>query len=251
MDISDSELAELRKKAHAFDSEQGRLQKTQQELEQERAQRVEMEKRFAAAQQATQPVPDERALAIFGPDGVSYLQNMLKPLEQIGQQINSIGKKFEERDASETQARAARAFQEALGSKLADRNLSGFETRIFGGDLATVWSKFVEARPSVRRAQSDGDVEAVSDVIATFIQQNKELVVGAGYSPQSVGGMSPAVKCKYSDADYMRDVAALDRQRDNCAIDPDKHKAEVAALYERYVAAQEEMERAQTQYGLV
>ena len=250
MDISDIELAELRKKAHAFDSEQGRLQKTQQELEQERAQRVEMEKRFAAAQQATQPVPDERALAIFGPDGVSYLQNMLKPLEQIGQQINSIGKKFEERDASETQAKAARAFQEALDTKLADRNLPGFGARL-RGDLAPEWNKFVEARPSVRRAQSDGDVEAVSDVIATFIQQNKELVVGAGYSPQSVGGMSPAVKCKYSETDYMRDVAALDRQRDNCVIDPDKHKAEVGALYERYVAAQEEMERAQTQYGLV
>lgn len=250
MEISDTELAELRKKAHAFDSDQGRLQKTQQELDAERTQRAELEKRLAA-QQTAKLAPDARALEIFGQEGVSYLQDMLKPLEQLNQQISSIGKKFEERDASETQARAARAFQESLGSKLADRNLPGFEARIFGGDLSAAWAKFVEGRPSIRRAQSEGDVEAVSDVIATFIQQNKELVVGAGYSPQSVGGMSPAVKCKYTEADYMRDVAALDRQRDNCAIDPDKHKAEVNALYERYVAAQEEMERAQAQFGLV
>jgi len=251
MEISDIELAELRKKAHAHDSEQGRLQKTQQELDAERTQRAELEKRLAAAQQQNLPAPDARALEIFGPEGVSYLQNMLKPLEQIGQKIDTIGKRFDEQASNDAQARALRTFQDTLNTKLADRNLPGFASRLFGGDLAAVWSKFVEGRPSVRRAQSEGDVEAVSDVIATFIQQNKELVAGGGFSPTAVSSLSPAVKCDYTDADYSRDAAVLQGQLENLTITEQEFKAKGAGLYSRWVAAQEKVEQAAAAYGLV
>ena len=248
-EISDAELAELRKKAHSWDSEGGRLQKTQQELDQERAQRAEAEKRLAAAQQQQVHTQfDPQAAAVFGADGAAALQTMLSPL--LGK-LDNIGKRFDEQATADTQARALRAFQDGLNSKLADRNLPGFASRLFGGDLAGEWAKFVEARPSVRRAQSEGDIEAVSDVIATFIHQNKEQVAGGGYSPQAMSGMSPAIKSDYSDADYHRDVTALDRKLANLTITEDEHKAQVDALGDRYDAAQEKLERSVAAYGLV
>lgn len=246
-ELSDLELAELRKKAHAYDSEQGRLQKTQTELEAERAQRAELEKRLAA-NQATPTALDPKALEIFGQDGVAHLNNMLSP---VLSKLDMIGKKFEERDTVEAQANAARKFQTELGAKLADRNLPGFQTRIYGGDLSAVWEKFVETRASVRRAQSEGDSEAVADVITTFILQNKELVAGVGYSPQSVPGFSSAVKCDYTDADYVRDKKILQRQMDDTAITEKEFNEKTDALYGRWLAAQEKAEQAATAYGLV
>ena len=88
-DIPDAELAELRKKAHAFDSEQGRLQKAQTDLEAERAARREAEAR-AAAQQQHIPAStlDSKALEVFGADGVAMLQGMLTP---VMTKLNDIG----------------------------------------------------------------------------------------------------------------------------------------------------------------
>lgn len=245
--LSDQELADLRRKAHAYDSEQGRLQKTQQELDQERAARAEAEKRLAAQQQNL-PAPDARALEIFGQDGVAHLQNMLTP---VLHKLDTIGKKFEERDLSETQARLARAYQEALDTKLSGSNLPGFVSRLYNGDLTGVWSKFLDSHPAVKRAQAEGDVETVSDMVQIFIHQNKELVAGGGYSPQSVPGFSPAVKSDYSDADYQRDISALERQRDNVAITDEEYEKQANAIYDRWVAAQQKVEKAQSAYGLV
>jgi len=103
----------------------------------------------------------------------------------------------------------------------------------------------------VRRAQSEGDVETISDMVNIFILQNKELVAGGGYSPQSVPGFSSPVKCDYTDADYMRDKAVLKRQLDNLAITEKEFNEKADALYGRWVAAQEKAEQAATAYGLV
>ena len=246
-ELSDLELAELRKKAHAYDSEQGRLQKAQAELEAERAQRAELEERLAA-NQATPTALDPKALEIFGQDGVEHLNNMLSP---VLSKLDMIGKKIEERDTAEAQARAAKTFQEALDAKLSENNLPGFVSRLYNGDLSSVWSKFAEEHPAVRRAQSEGDVETISDMVNIFILQNKELVAGGGYSPQSVPGFSSPVKCDYTDADYMRDKAVLQRQLDNLAITEKEFNEKADALYGRWVAAQEKAEQAATAYGLV
>lgn len=248
-DINDAELAELKRKAHAFDSEQGRLQKTQSELEAERAKRATLESQLAAqTRQPSDPSQiDSRAAEVFGADGVALLQGMLGPV--VGQ-LAAIGKRLEERDAAETQARSARAFRDSLGVKLAENNLPGFAGRLYDGDLSAAWSKFVESRPSVKRAQAEGDVEAVADVIGVFVHQNKELVMGGGIAPSAISGHSPMVKAEYSDADYMRDVEALDRKLDNCAITEEEHSKQTKACYDRYVAAQEKVERSAAQFGL-
>lgn len=244
-EISDSELAELRKKAHAFDSEQGRLQKTQQELDAERAQRAEAEKRLAAAQQHS--TLDPRAAEIFGADGVTVLQSMLAPV--LGK-LDTIGKRFDEQANADAQAKAARTYWGQLDEKLSGDNLPGFASRLRDGDLASAWSKFLEARPSVRRAQIESDIESVSDAIKSFMYQNKELVAGGGYSPNATPGFSPAVRCDYTDADYARDKAVLQGQLDNCAITEEAFSVGVRGLYARYMAAQQKAEQAATQYGL-
>lgn len=246
MEISDIELAELRKKAHAHDSEQGRLQKTQAELDTERAQRAELEKRLAAAQQ-TQPAPDAKALEIFGTDGVAHLQNMLTP---VLQRLDAIGGKLQERDTAEAGTRALRKFQEELDSKLSGNNLPGFTSRLYGGDLSSAWTKYLESHPSIRRAQAEGDVESVSDSMSIFIHQNKELVAGGGFSPTSLPGFTPTVKCDYTDADYQRDIAGLQRQLDNVTITEADFKAKSDGLYDRWVAAQQKAESAAAAYGL-
>lgn len=245
-EITDAEFAELQRKAHAFDSEQGRLQKAQNELEAERTKRAELEARMAQQRPPTDGI-DPRAAEVFGADGVTLLQGMLAPV--LGK-LDTIGRKFEERDTAESQARAARAFQDALGAKLADENLPGFHARLFGGDLSAAWARFVEARPSVKRAQADGDVTAVSDVIPQFIHQNKELVTGAGFSPSAIPGAAPTVKSEYTEAEYFRDVKVLERQLNNCAIDEAAYKKQAGALYDRWVAAQEKAERSVQQFGL-
>lgn len=246
-EISDTELAELKKKAHAFDSEQGRLQKTQQELEAERAQRAEAEKQLAALQQTSVQL-DPQAEQIFGVDGVTALQSMLAPV--LGK-LDTIGKRFDEQANADEQAKLARAYWGQLDEKLSGNNLPGFVSRLRDGDLAAAWSKFLEARPSVKRGQAEADVETVSDAVYSFIQQNKELVAGGGYSPSAVSGSIPAVRCEYTDADYMRDKAVLKRQLDNLAITEAEFNKQTDALYGRYVAAQEKAEQAATAYGLV
>jgi hypothetical protein len=246
-EISDTELAELKKKAHAFDSEQGRLQKTQQELEAERAQRAEAEKRLAALQQTSTQL-DPQAEQIFGVDGVTALQSMLAPV--LGK-LDTIGKRFDEQANADAQAKLERAYWGQLDEKLSGNNLQGFASRLRDGDLAAAWSKFLEARPSVKRGQAEADVETVSDAVYSFIQQNKELVAGGGYSPSAVSGSIPAVRCEYTDADYMRDKAVLKRQLDNLAITEAEFNKQTDALYGRWIAAQEKAEQAATAYGLV
>ena len=246
-EISDTELAELKKKAHAFDSEQGRLQKTQQELETERLNRAELERRLAAQPQNPTQL-DPQAEQIFGVDGVSVLKSMLAPV--LGK-LDTIGKRFDEQANADEQAKLARKYWTELDEKLSANNLTGFTSRLRDGDLAAAWSKFLEARPSVKRGQAEADVETVSDAVYSFIQQNKELVAGGGYSPSAVSGSIPAVKCDYTDADYMRDKAVLKRQLDNLAITEAEFNKQTDALYGRYVAAQEKAEQTATAYGLV
>ena len=246
-EISDIELAELKKKAHAFDSDQGRLQKTQQELDAERAQRAEAEKRLAALQQTPTQL-DPQAEQIFGVDGVTALKSMFAPV--LGK-LDTIGKRIDEQANADAQAKLARAYWGQLDEKLSGNNLPGFVSRLRDGDLAAAWSKFLEARPSVKRGQMEADVETVSDAVYSFIQQNKELVAGGGYSPSAVPGSTPAVRCDYTDADYMRDKAVLKRQLDNLAITEAEFNKQTDALYGRYVAAQEKAEQAATAYGLV
>lgn len=246
-EISDTELAELKKKAHAFDSEQGRLQKAQQELDAERAQRAEAEKQLAALQQTSTQI-DPQAEQIFGVDGVSALKSMLAPV--LGK-LDTIGKRFDEQATADAQAKLERAYWKQLDEKLSGNNLQGFASRLRDGDLAAAWSKFLEARPSVKRGQAEADVETVSDAVYSFIQQNKELVAGGGYSPSAVPGSIPAVKCDYTDADYMRDKAVLKRQLDNLAITEAEFNKQTDALYGRWIAAQEKAEQAATAYGLV
>ena len=246
-EISDTELAELKKKAHAFDSEQGRLQKAQQELEAERAQRAEAEKQLAALQQTSTQL-DPQAEQIFGVDGVSALKSMLAPV--LGK-LDTIGKRFDEQANADAQAKLERAYWGQLDEKLSGNNLQGFASRLRDGDLAAAWSKFLEARPSVKRGQAEADVETVSDAVYSFIQQNKELVAGGGYSPSAVPGFTPTVRCEYTDADYMRDKAVLKRQLDNLAITEAEFNKQTDALYGRWKAAQEKAEQAATAYGLV
>lgn len=246
-EISDTELAELKKKAHAFDSDQGRLQKTQQELDAERAQRAEAEKQLAALQQTSTQL-DPQAEQIFGADGMTVLQGMLAPV--LGK-LDTIGKRFDEQANADAQAKLERAYWGQLDEKLSGNNLQGFASRLRDGDLAAAWSKFLEARPSVKRGQAEADVETVSDAVYSFIQQNKELVAGGGYSPSAVSGSTPAVRCEYTDADYMRDKGVLKRQLDNLAITEAEFNKQTDALYGRWIAAQEKAEQAATAYGLV
>ena len=246
-EISDTELAELKKKAHAFDSEQVRLQKAQQELDAERAQRAEAEKRLAALQQTSTQL-DPQAEQIFGVDGVTALQSMLAPV--LGK-LDTIGKRFDEQATADAQAKLERAYWKQLDEKLSSNNLPGFAFRLRDGDLAEAWSKFLEARPSVKRGQAEADIETASDAVYSFIQQNKELVAGGGYSPSAVPGFTPTVKCEYTDADYMRDKAVLKRQLDNLAITETEFNKQTDALYGRWIAAQEKAEQAATAYGLV
>ena len=243
--MTEIEIAELQKKAHAYDSAQGRLAKVQSDLDAERQARLAAEARIA-----TQPGAqiDGRAAEIFGADGVTILQSMFG---QVAGKLDTLTRMHEERVNAETQVQAERKFKMELGAKLADNNLPGFESRIYGGDLAATWTKFVDARPSIRRAQTEGDVETVSDVMFNFIQQNKELVAGSGYSPNALPGGSPAVKVDYSEADYMRDIAALEQQRDNVIITEQDFNVKSAGLYDRYVAAQQKAEKAAQAFGLV
>ena len=179
---------------------------------------------------------------------MNALKSMLAPV--LGK-LDTIGKRFDEQANADAQAKLERAYWGQLDEKLSGNNLQGFASRLRDGDLAAAWSKFLEARPSVKRGQAEADVETVSDAVYSFIQQNKELVAGGGYSPSAVSGSIPAVRCEYTDADYMRDKAVLKRQLDNLAITEAEFNKQTDALYGRWIAAQEKAEQAATAYGLV
>ena len=87
-------------------------------------------------------------------------------------------------------------------------------------------------------------------MVNIFINQNKELVSGGGYSPNAVAGSIPGVKSEYSDGDYMRDAGVLKRQMENLAITEDEYSTKSKELFARYVAAQEKVERSAASYGL-
>lgn len=243
--LTDTEIAELQRKAHAFDSEQGRLRKTQEELDAERTKRAELEANLGRAQL---PQLDARAAEIFGADGVTALQNMFGPV--LGK-LDSIGKKFEERDTAEAQVQAAKTYLKALDGKLSGNSLPGFVNRLYDGDLSAPWAAFAESHPVIRRAQEAGDVETVSDMVNVFIHQNKEIVSGGGFSPHAVGGHSLTVKSDFSDADYMRDAAILKKQMADCVITEQDYTQKTDALYGRWVAAQEKVEQSASAFGLV
>lgn len=245
-EINDTELAELQRKAHAFDSDQGRLRKTQEDLEAERAKRIAAEARLGTPPAQSIPGFDPKAAEVFGEDGVAVLQTVLAPV--LGK-LDTIGRKFEERDTADAQATAMRAYKSNLDAKLAGNNLPGFATRLYDGDLAPLWKQFAEAHPSIRRAQEEGDVETVSDMVDIFILQNKERVAG-GHSPSAVGGFSPTIKSEFSEADYRREMKTLQGQLDNLAITEAEYNAKADALYDRWVTAQEKAEKAASRYGL-
>lgn len=235
-DLTEEQLAELEKKAHAYDSDSGRLQKTQQELEDERAENARLKQLKIEAPGGIQI--DARATEIFGEDGVQMLASMLQPV--MGK-LDEIGGRLAEREVADTTATQARQFQGKLDAKLASMNLPGFTSRL-NSDLKSTWDEFVEARVSLKRALDEGDVESVADMVSVFITQNKEAVIG-GYSPQPVNGGIPVVQSEYTEADYTRDTAALKRQRDNLAITQKECDDQCNKCYDRYVAAQQKVEK--------
>lgn len=247
-EISDKELEELKKKAHAFDSEHGRLQKVQQQLEEERIQRAETEKMLENLKQQSFAQLDPQAEQIFGPEGVGVLKTMLDPV--LGK-LDTIGRRIDEQTAAEARAKQIRTYWAQLDEKMSNNNLPGLASRLRDGDLAASWEKFLETRPSIKRGQEEADVETVSDAVYSFIQQHKELVAGGGYSPSAVSGSVPVVKCDYSDADYFRDKASLKRQLDNLAISEQEYNKQADAIFERWTTAQEKAEQAATAYGFV
>ncbi len=245
--MTEAEIAELQKKAHAYDSEKGRLAKAQADLEEERRTRASLEQRLAQTG-GSQMGTDPNALEVFGEYGLNYLSNLLSPV--VGR-LDQIGRKLEERDIQEVQAQADGAFWRGLDTKLSDSNLPGFAARLRSGDLAAKWAEFVEKRPSINRGQKEGDVETVSDAVTMFINQNKELVAGGGYSPNAVSGPYTGVKPDYTDADYMRDKRTLQKQLDNLVITEAVFDQKTAEIYGRYVTAQEKAEQSATAFGLV
>ncbi len=246
--MTNEEIAELEKKAHAYDSERGRLQKAQLELDGERAKRAELEQALAAAQSHSSASQiDPKAVEVFGEDGVSMLQNMLTP---VLQKLDAVGKRFEERDQSESQARAAQKYWQDLDVTLTDNNLPGFASRLRDGDLSSAWADFVAKRPSINRGQAEGDIATVSDAISMFINQHKELVAGGGYSPRSVSGGASAVRSDYSDADYVRDRNALQTQLNNLMITEAVYTQKMDELFVRYQTAAEKAEKATAAFGL-
>lgn len=252
-ELTPEELAELQKKAHAFDSERGRLEKAQKELEALKANEAQLQQQLEAQQQAARDAAageaiDPKAAEIFGADGVEALKSMFAP---VIAKLDSVGQKISERDTVEEQNRLRKAFQSKLNTKLSENNLPGFAPRIYNGDLSPTWSAFVESHPAVKRAQDEGDIETVSDMVNIFINQNKELVAGGGYAPNAVSGSIPVVKPDYTDRDYLRDKRELTKQLENLVITETEFNKKHGELFSRYVTAQEKAEQATQSYGLV
>ena len=248
-DLTPEEITKLQKKAHAYDSNTGRLEKSQTDLEAERTLRVAAESKLAATQSA-HPEMDAKNIELFGVDGKEALDIMLKnKLDPILGKLGTISDKFTERDTRETVETAHRAYKGKLDEKLSG-NLPGFVSRMYdGGDLSSAWAEYVDSHPSVKRAQDEGDVASVSDTIGIFIHQNKELVT-RGFSPREVGGSGGGIQSEYSDVDYLRDVGVLDRQLANCGITRDDHKKATDAAYAKYVEAQEKVDKLSAGYSL-
>jgi len=248
-DLTPEEITELQKKAHAYDSDKGRLEKAQADFESERTKRISFQTQFEASQSAHSEL-DTKNIELFGADGKEALDVMLKnKIDPILGKLGMITDKFEERDTRETVEIAHRAYKGKLDETLSG-NLPGFVSRMYdGGDLSSAWAEYVESHPSVKRAQDEGDVASVSDTIGSFIHQNKELVT-RGFSPREVGGSNSGIQSEYSDADYLRDVGVLDRQLANCGITQVDHKKATDAVYAKYVEAQEKVEKLSAGYSL-
>ena len=249
-DLTPEEITDLQKKAHAYDSDNGRLEKAQADFESERALRVATESKLVAAQSASVQL-DPQDIELFGVDGTTRIDARLNgKLDPILEKLNTIGAKFEERDTRETAEQAHRTYKGELDKKLLDKLPPGFVSRMYdGGDLSSAWTEYVDSHPSVKRAQDEGDVASVSDTIGIFIHQNKELVT-RGFSPREVGGSTGGIQSEYSDADYLRDVGVLDRQLANCGITQADHKTATDAAYAKYVEAQQKAEKLSAGYSL-
>lgn len=246
--LTQEEIAELRKKAHAFDSEQGRLKKAQEELEQANLRAKELEEQLQAASKSNPPAFITEANEVFGDDGARVMGAMFGDFNTKLDKITEALQKAQEKENVEA-ARAA--YFTSLEKKLADSNLAGLSTRLYNGDLREAWNEFTEARVSLRRAQESGDVEAVSDFITTFIQTNRDLVLGGGHMPNPSYGEFTRVKPDYSDNDYMRDSAALESQLKNLVISEEDYKRKMDENFAKYCTSQEKAELASKTYGLV
>jgi len=249
--MTPEQIEDLKKKAHAFDSEQGRLKKAQEDLEASKAQYAALAEKPAHIE-AQQPngdlTLDSKAREVFGEDGIGILSSMLKPLVT---RLDDVGKKLTARDEQETKVNEMRKYRTALEAKLSDVNLPGFTHRIYGGDLSTLWDKFVESRPSIKRAQDEGDVETISDIVSLFIHQNKETVAGGGFSPSPETGRMPVIKADYTERDYQADRNELQRKLDNVIITEAEYNKGLVTIYDKYVTAQEKAEKAASSFGLV
>lgn len=239
-DLTPEQLAELEKKAHAYDSEKGRLAKVQ-------AENATLKSQIEQTKVVPRIQVDPRASEVLGDDGVEVVTGMLNP---VMEKLNEIGGKLDQRDAADQTASQRQQFNNALEAKLAAMNLPGFSMRL-SSDLKDMWDEYVGSRPALRRGLDEGDVETVSDMIGMFITQNREAVVG-GYTPHSDPGGAPVIKSEYSEADYQRDVNALKRQRDNLGITDDEYSKQAGQCYQKYVDAQEKVDRELSAYpGLV
>lgn len=249
-DLTPEEIKELQRIKHAYDSDRGRLEKAQADLERERSQRIAFQTQLENSQHSN-PEQDAKNIELFGVDGKEALDTMLRnKLEPILGKLGTISDRFAERDSRETAEQAHRAYKGELDKKLSEKLPSGFVSRMYdGGDLSSAWAAYVESHPSVKRAQDEGDVASVSDTIGIFIHQNKELVT-RGFSPREVGGSSGGIQSDYSDSDYLRDVGVLDRQMANCGITQSEHKKATDACYAKYVEAQKKVEKLSAGYSL-
>lgn len=245
--LTQEEIAELKKKAHAFDSEQGRLKKVQDELEQANTRAKELEQKLQAASKSA-PAFIGEANEVFGDDGARVMGKMF---EEFNGKLDAVAAVIQKTQEKENLEAARAAYFSSLEKKLASNNLGGLSTRLYNGDLREAWNEFTEARVSLRRAQEAGDVEAVSDFIATFIQSNRDLVLGGGHTPNASYGEFNRVKPDYSDNDYMRDSAALESQLKNLAISEEDYKRAMDENFAKYCASQEKAELASKTYGLV
>ena len=242
--LTAEEIAELQKKAHAYDSEKGRLRKAQEELEAERAKRVQLEHRLSLSDDKGEVDPD--VLEVFGENGVSILGKAMTP---VMNRLDLVTKKLEEREQADTQAKQLQNFRSELDKILDENSLPGFTSRIYGGDLATLWDKFAEEHPLVVSAQTAGDVKTVSELVGLFITQNRDRVVGGGVSPMS--GATHVIQSDYSDEDYFRDQKSLKQKLDNCLITEEEYRKQDALIAQKYMDAQDKLMNAATSYGLV
>lgn len=262
MEYTKEQLAELEKKAHAFDSEQGRLRKAQEELDSVKAERDRFAKQAEEAAKAAEDATRTATLAnrfdnekgkqlseVIGDGAYEALKNLLTPMVQELEGVKSV---LTTQQAERAQAENAAKFLSALEEQLSSQGLNGLTHRIYKGDLSQRWADFRKMRPSVAKAESEGDVSTVSDLLNLFVTQNKEAVLAA-HSPTPGGGSGFGTPTPtYTDADYLRDKAELDKQLGSMRITQDAYKASLNEIAEKWaVAGRQAEQKAVTQFGLV